>query len=234
MNFKSALLLGIFILGNSAWAESDAQRAFVCQKNIKTEELKSKLEHVQRAYDQVASIRALFEQDSYLAALETQEISNGTVLYKRPGKMQWEYQSPEPQTFTLRDKTVWLYQPEVQQVVIDNVNEVLLSDLPVSFLMGLGKLSSDFKIASGCRTTGGTAIELEPKRSSSPRKNELKSFRLLVGDKSNFPIGAKVTDVAGNVTTVLFKAVNENEPVDDKRFVAQYPAGTDVNDRRKN
>ena len=40
--------------------------------------------------------------------------------------------------------------------------------------------------------------------------------------------------MAGNVTTVLFKAVNENEPVDDKRFVAQYPAGTDVNDRRKN
>jgi outer membrane lipoprotein carrier protein len=236
MRAISALLFTVplVIMPTLARAESDASQAFLCKSALERTALESKLQEAQRAYRGIGSFRARFEQDSFLAALDAQEVSVGTVLFKKPGMMQWQYESPERQTFTLRDKTVWLYQPQVKQVMIDQLSAVILSELPVSFLMGLGDLGRDFELTQGCQTASGTVLVLVPKDKESKTPDQgLKSFKLLLAKKDAFPIGAKIADVAGNVTTLLFKSIDQNPHMSEKDFVARYPEGTDINDRRR-
>ena len=210
---------------------SPAKSAFVCKAKLSSSDLQGTLNRVQQSYQKLNSVSARFDQDSYLAALDTSETSSGTVLFSKPGRMRWDYEDPEPQQFVLRDHTVWLYQPEIKQVVIDELSQVLLTDLPVSFLMGVGNLNDGFSLKGGCKSEAGTVLTLEPRKADKKSDNSLKTFKLLVSPE-NFPAGAQVLDVVGNTTTIALSAVKENEPIEDSKFTATYPPGTDINDRR--
>lgn len=188
---------------------------------------------VQSVYGRTQTIGARFVQDSYLAALDASERSSGRVWFEKPGRMRWEYESPERQLFVVRDETVWLYQPEANQVMIDRFRDVLISELPVSFLMGLGSLSTDFSVRRACPTDGGGAVlELSPRSGGGQSTREgLDSFVLLV-NAGRMPVGAKVVDVGGNVTAIRLTEVQPNAPVPSSMFRAEFPPGTDINDQR--
>jgi outer membrane lipoprotein carrier protein len=191
---------------------------------------------VQNAYSGVQSLKAGFTQESYLASLESSETSSGSVWFSKPGKMKWNYAEPEIQTFLVKDSTLWLYQKEENQVLIDEFRKVLISDLPVSFLMGLGNLKSDFSVISACQNTEGLVFNLVPSKSkdAGAKKGDegLKGFRLLVNPNTNLPKGAMVTDVGGNVTAITLSALEANPKVNDSIFAADFPKSADINDRR--
>ena len=214
-----------------------AAGAFRCERKLARKDLQAALTKVQSRYQSIAAVRAGFSQDSYLAALDTAESSRGRVIFSKPGKMKWSYESPEPQEFVLKDHTVWLYQPEINQVLIDELSEVLLTDLPVSFLMGVGKLSEGFSLKGGCASAAGVVLELDPKQIAGSeskgvqRENSLKSISILVSPEG-FPAGVRVFDLVGNVTTIALHGMADSGGVPDSEFSVEYPSGTDVNDRR--
>ena len=198
---------------------SAAQRAIVAEK-------------LQQAYRNVQSLRADFLQDSYLAALDMQEQSTGTMVFDKPGKMRWEYQRPEPQLFIIREQEVLLHQPQEKQLLIDSAEQMLLSDLPLSFLMGVGKLSEDFKVQRACETTEGIVLWLEPKREQQAVERGLAQLRLLVSPKDFLPVGGYVVDRSGNITAILLQRLKVNSGVLSSEFQFVAPPGTDVVDRR--
>lgn len=210
-----------------------ASTAFECKAKVNRATLESALKDVQTKYQKLSGVAAEFYQDSYLVALDASESSRGQVVFSKPGRMKWRYQEPEQQEFVLKENTVWLYQPEIQQVLIDELSEVLITDLPVAFLMGVGDLGQGFKLAGGCQGSAGLLLELEPRKSVSKteREESLKRFTLLVSSE-RFPAGARVLDVVGNMTTILLRSIKENPAISEGEFSIEYPSGTDVNDRR--
>ena len=237
-----AISLAALILPGSALAQrgtsgGGATSAFKCQGKLNRKTLEETLSRVQSRYQALTAVRAGFTQDSYLAALDTAESSQGTVVFRKPGRMKWSYRLPEEQEFVLKDKTVWFYQPEIKQVLIDELSEVVLTDLPVAFLMGVGKLKEGFVLKGGCATSEGTVLELDPKQSgqgadaAAPKENSLKGIRLLVSPEG-LPAGVQVFDVVGNITTIALQGLKESAEVGESEFQVEYPAGTDVNDRR--
>lgn len=188
---------------------------------------------LQAAYQGVSSLTAEFLQHSFLQALEVAESSSGLVSFQRPGKMAWDYQEPEVQQFIFADSTMWFYQKEQNQVLIDSAKDVLLSDLPISFLLGIGDISRDFNLVGACRREEGIVLELTPKVAGDEQSGKgLKGFQLLVEPERSLPIGARVVDLGGNVTTVLLRNVTTNASLDQKRFTPSFPSGTDIQDRR--
>lgn len=177
-------------------------------------------------------MQAVFAQDSFVAALEISELSTGKVLFSKPGKMKWSYASPEEQVFLVRDQTLWFYQKRENQLLIDDFKNVLISDLPVAFLMGLGNLKNDFNVLRACRGTDGTIFELSAKSDKNDRAKELKSFELLVGE-GGLPHGARIRDAGGNSTAIVFTDVVANPVIPDAAFSPDFPKGGDINDRRK-
>ena len=223
-------LFSLLFLASDATAA--AERAFSCnagtQSTGKTASALS--EAVQNNYAAIAAMQASFEQDSYLAALETNEVSSGSVWFKKPGLMRWNYATPEKQVFLIREHTVWYYQETEKQLLIDKIDQMLLSDLPVSFLFGIGNLTRDFEALSVCKSAAGRVLTLRPRN---PSSDELKEFELLVDAVSALPRGARVTDASGNVTAIELSQINTAQISEDKIFEPDFPSGIDISDKRE-
>lgn len=228
----------IFVLIALAWVHGSrvqAQaRAFDCLpgKNLSLKNGMTIVEKVQTSYAKVNTLEASFVQDSFVSSLEVSELSSGQVWFSKPGRMKWLYARPEEQTFIVRDETLWLYQKRENQLLIDDFRNVLISDLPVAFLMGLGSLSRDFKLTKACEGIEGAVLEFVPAAKTQAGENQsLKSFKLLVS-ADYFPKGAKVSDIGGNTTAILLEDRKLNTSIEDQTYAGQFPRGADINDRR--
>jgi outer membrane lipoprotein carrier protein len=227
-----AALVGV--LADTVCAEG---KAFACPNGaeLSSTEAQELLGKVQSTYSSIETLHGGFKQDSYVAALDEQETSSGEMWFGKPGKMRWVYAKPRPQTVVINAGTLWLYQPENRQVVIDDIGNVLLSSLPVSFMMGLGNLSRDFDLKGACKGTEGVVLQLVPRKKEEKggQGDSLDGFDLLVDAEQALPKGAKISSLGGNLTSIVFSNLSTKVPAQDPgRFVLEYPKGVDVIDRR--
>lgn len=225
----------VLLLLFSASANADVLDEFECKPQgqliVNTDALVAK---VQSTYKAVSSLQAKFIQSSYLGSLDTSETSAGDVVFLKPGKMKWLYKAPEPQTFLVKDSTLWFYQPVEKQVTVDVLDKVLLSDLPVGFLMGLGDLAKEFSVKDACTAKSGILIRFIPQIApDAPEGSEqLNSFTLLVSQDTYLPKGAEILDLSSNKTSIFLDKVTINQPISEAEFNTKFPAGTDITDRR--
>ena len=231
------LLFMLILMKASAYAESPD---FVCMqgKSIEKKEAQVLLEKVQSRYNQVNNLKADFTQISFLEALETSEISSGKLYFSKPGRMKWEYQSPEKQIFLLIDKTLWFYQELDKQLVIDHFSKFLISDLPVAFVLGIGDLSSSFDIEEVCLNSSSEdfLFKLNPKSlkiGTLEQDQRLNKFELVANKNTFLPAAARIYDIASNVNTFFLEDMNVNSDLDASTFSSSFPSGIDIDDSRK-
>ena len=228
--------LGVGVLFPTCGSQAE-MKAFSCVANgeLSTDRAHEILSKVQSKYSGIEALHGDFRQDSYVAALDEQESSSGEMWFGKPGKMRWVYSKPRPQVVVINQNTLWLYQPENRQVVIDDIGNVLLSSLPVSFMMGLGNLSRDFDLKGACQGPEGVVLRLVPhkKDEKDDAGDALEGFDLLVDAAQFLPKGAKISSLGGNETSIVFSNLSTKVPAQDpRRFVLEYPKGVDVMDRR--
>ena len=226
--WRRALLCGVASV--SLWlssASAELGELSCGRKEIGREEAQRLLAKVQLAYEKVLSLHATFLQESYLSSLEVSETSSGDTWFRKPGEMKWWYRKPEEQQFLLKGTKIWIYQPTDKQVVVEELGAVLLSELPVAFLMGVGKLGETFSVDGGCETKAGVLLSLRPRNTSSG----LTSFALLVDPARSLPRGARVVDDSGNRTSLYFSTLETNPTIVPETFEPRYPDGVDVDER---
>jgi outer membrane lipoprotein carrier protein len=228
MIYKALLVnfLAFFLLVSSVYAEVQEMS---CIKKLETSALEGRVSSVEKTYASVKSLRGSFAQYAFLEALNSSEVSEGDLIFLKPGRMRWVYKKPEPQQFISDGQTLWLHQPMDNQVIVDNFKSVMRGDIPVSFLLGLGSLSKDFKVVGGCEGKGGIVVDLLPAK----KDESLQRMKLLVDASSNLPAGAEITDAAGNKNTFILKSIVSNGEIPNGAFVPSFPKGTDVVDNRK-
>ena len=94
-------------------------------------ELAARVDH---RYDQLQSLKAGFSE-SY-AGLGMTRTESGTLFLRKPGRMMWQYSTPQGKIFLLDGKYAWFYTTGDAQVQRIPANE--LDDLrsPLRFLLG--------------------------------------------------------------------------------------------------
>jgi outer membrane lipoprotein-sorting protein len=250
-SFSGIVLLSLFVVSYTGFwvAESEGvvkdetiKKAFLCIQNknvvLPSTEITA---HVQKSYSALNGLASDFSQVSYLASLDEEETSFGHMSFlasKSPqgvndkaAKMRWEYTKPEPQQFIVDGSTVWFYQALDRQVVVDEVRSLLLSEVPLAFLMGVGNLSEKFKLDKTCETAQGILLFMTVK--DEKQSGQLDSFRLLVSPSSWLPYGAQILDLGGNTTTILFTKLQVNKKLPLELFKPNWPASIDIIDKRK-
>lgn len=195
-------------------------------------ELAAVIDRVQKRYDATTDYRANFAQAQLNAAFGRTNRSSGEVLFKKPGKMRWNYAAPEPKVFVANGQTLWLYEPEDQQAFKQDLKS---SQLPaaLAFLMGKGKLSDEFEIAAAkdlpYGEPGDYQLALKPKQP----QGKYKSIFFIV-DPVSFHIRQTVLiDAQGNVNDITFSDVRINQKLADSVFQWSPPAGVRVVDTGK-
>lgn len=212
-----------------------------CERGVElsAERASTVLRSVQERYGEVKSIAANFKQYSFLAALDAEEESGGEVWFERPGKMKWHYSTPEEQVFLLSGDSIWFYQAAEKQVLVDRVEGVMLSEMPVAFLMGIGKLDQSFELKSGCEEGDNYLLELLPRAKTtlaggkdSAVDRRVTALALLVSKRSFIPGAAEITDPSGNRTRIVLGGVTTNGKIPENTFTPRFPAGVDLIDKR--
>jgi outer membrane lipoprotein carrier protein len=182
-------------------------------------------QRLQARYDTTKNFRADFRQETKVAALGQGEESFGNVVFMKPGRMHWEFQSPQPQTMIADGTTLWIYQPADRQVLKAPFTAAFVSTTPVSFLAGVGRIKDDFKVEQdthGCNAQR-IYLKLVPKNAG-----DVGGLTLAVMRSTYDIVEASVTDPVGNVTTLSFSNIQRNLDLPDDEFRFVVPDGVDV------
>jgi outer membrane lipoprotein carrier protein len=91
-------------------------------------------------YRDVRTLRAHFLQ-TYRDGHSGTQVESGTAYFSRPGRMRWEYESPESKLFIADGKTVWFFVPADRTVTRSAMKESDDWRTPLSLLTGKAKLS---------------------------------------------------------------------------------------------
>jgi outer membrane lipoprotein carrier protein len=184
-------------------------------------------ERVQRHYDGVRDLRARFVQHTARVALGSQGAAElearGEVIFAKPGRMRWSYESPAPSLVVSDGKTLWIHDPEAQEVQELTLGPGFLSGAALQFLLGEGRLLDEYAVsARGC---SGPEVELvlEPRHDTHYERLELR-----VDPKSGAVRETAVVDLLGNRTVVTLEQVRLNTGPEAGLFRFVAPPGTRV------
>ena len=128
----------------------------------------------------------------------------GHLLIKKPGKMRWEYTSPEQKLFVSDGVKIYSYIPQDKQVVVSSVPTDDTASAPDVFLAGKGNLVRDFtatltEVPAGM-LPGTKALKLVPKK---PQPDY--DWIVLLVDQTTLGLrGLMSTDAQGGTSTFSF------------------------------
>jgi outer membrane lipoprotein carrier protein len=182
---------------------------------------------VQAHYQQVKDFTASFEQAYVGGALKRRSVERGTVAIRKPGRMRWDYESPEKKLFVSDGTRMYFYVPADKQVRVSAMPEAGRVPTPILFLAGRGDLLRDFKVEEvppPAGATGARALRLRPVRP----EPEYDTLTLVVDGTSYAMRQMIVVDAQGGTSTFSFTNLRENVGVPDSRFVFTMPKGVDV------
>ncbi len=184
---------------------------------------------VQERYESIWSLTAHFVQESTSKMLNQTRVTKarGKVYFKKPGLMLWEYTTSPKNKWVSDGKTLWFYQPEEDQVIVERV-DLEKGRLFLAFLVGQGDLTKDFNIHHWDEEVGeskqGYRIELNPKE-----PHVMMDRLILTVDRKTFHVGqAEVYDVYGNLMRTLFKRFRVNLELSPDLFTFVIPPETEV------
>jgi outer membrane lipoprotein carrier protein len=186
------------------------------------------VDKMQKFYERTQDFKADFRQVQTDKVFGRKRVFDGTVKFKKPGKMRWDYKTPEKKLFVSDGKTLWLYEPEDNQAFKQNLADSALPTA-VTFLSGQGKLEKEFDVAMAEAgdveaEAGDFAIKLVPKQPTNQYK-----YIVLVVDPKDFHVKQSVIhDSQNNTNQVSFAKVELNTKIPDGQFNWAPPAGVKV------
>jgi outer membrane lipoprotein carrier protein len=182
------------------------------------------VDSLQKSYEATADFVADFRQETEVKTLNRNLKAWGKVSFKRPGKMFWQYEEPKGQFVLADGKHLYFYQPEQNQVIKSPLKNAFRSDIPLSFMLGIGNLKKDFKAALKATEPTQYILRLEPKGESGGFSE------ILVGvTKASSDISwVSVRDASNNLTTIRFSGMRKAVGVKDSLFQLEVPKGVDV------
>ncbi|VAX27144.1 Outer membrane lipoprotein carrier protein LolA [hydrothermal vent metagenome] len=194
--------------------------------NATASEEQEALDAIQKQYESVKTITARFVQKSYVKTMNQTLEAHGKVQIKKPGKMKWVYNAPEPQVLVSNEKILWLYVPDEGQVTKVPLESIYSSNTPALFLAGKGKLTDSFDVLSVSTDDGLITVVLNPKEED----NSVDRLALVADSKNYQIVGSTVYDKLGNRTEINFSDIRVNKKIPESTFEFEIPEGVELLD----
>jgi len=170
------------------------------------------------------------------------QAESGTVYFSRPGRMRWEYESPEQKLFVVDGKNVWFYVPADHTASHAKLKESSDWRTPIALLVGKADLSqlcrkievvdrladSGAKAGEESPVPGDTVLRCAPRDENAEAASKEPIF--LEVDAQSYLVRVVIHE-PGNVTTEFrFGNWEENILVAEAQFHFQPPPGVSIVD----
>jgi outer membrane lipoprotein carrier protein len=185
-------------------------------------DLKQVLDRLQRHYRDTHSFTAKFNEEIETVGAPKRQ-RQGRVSFRKPGRMRWEFETPEKQTIVSDGETLYSYDPDLNQVVETPLKQALKSSSATSFLLGIGNINRDFTAAFASPQAPNGLVDLILDAKTGGYKIEVgldpKTYNLMT---------LTLTDQLGDVTKIDFSDIHDNVQLPDSTFAFNAPAGADI------
>jgi outer membrane lipoprotein carrier protein len=158
-----------------------------------------------------------FQESLASAGIHRKE--SGTLELKKPGKMRWDYTTPQTKLFVSDGKTAYFYVPGERQARKAPVKKLDDLQSPLRFLLGKSRLESELE-----------DIELEGNvLSGVPKHLKDRVSRVwLTITPANQISRIVMEEIDGSRTEFAFSNMQENVTLADSRFKFQVPEGVEM------
>ena len=178
-------------------------------------------------FNNVKSMRAEFTQSVISNARSSVDKSQGVLQMQRPGKFHWDYKSPYEQQIVADGKKLWIYDVEMEQVIVKSM-DIALGDTPAILLSGDATITDKFIVSEITENIGGDSslfwLQLVPKQQEASFEKLLLAF-----SGSNLKI-MELKDAFGQITRLTFANLEQNPEINPSVFNFVAPPGVDVID----
>src|SRR5580704_933045 len=126
---------------------------------VPARDVRSVRQALEARYQHARTLRASFFE-RYTEGNGGESAESGTVYFSRPGRMRWEYESPEQKLFIVDGTNVWFYVPADHTASRAKIGESSDWRTPLAFLTGktnLGRLCRNIEIVDP--KSGGNSPE---------------------------------------------------------------------------
>ncbi len=177
------------------------------------------LKAVEARYNHAETLQVLFHE-SYTAPGQPRRAEAGTLTLRKPGRMRWNYTSPEGKLFVSDGKFLWLYTPSNHQVEKMKIKESDDMRAPLAFLLGKLHFDKEFRNIASAPVANGIQITADPKTDSLPYTK----VEFVVGP-DNVIRHVKVTGFDQSILEFDFDQEKLNPTLEAKLFQFTMPPG---------
>jgi outer membrane lipoprotein carrier protein len=170
------------------------------------------------------------------------QAESGTVYFSRPGRMRWEYESPERKLFLVDGKNVWFYVPADHTASHARLKESSDWRTPIALLVGKADLSQlcrkievvSRSAGSGANadseplSAGDTVFRCTPRGESAQDASKQSIF--LEVDPEAYLVRVVIHEPGDVTTEFRFGNWQENIPVPEAKFHFEPPPGVSIVD----
>jgi outer membrane lipoprotein carrier protein len=187
------------------------------------------VDKVQAFYKGIEQVTAKFRQTVTNKTFGRDDVNDGVVYIKKPGKMRWDYTAKKQKdkkaaitkSFISNGKQLFVVDKQNKQVLEKNLEKNMLP-VAVTFLYGSGDLKRDFTAKlDGRKKYGGKddlVLELTPKTPST----QYKRLFLVVAKDNHRVKESVIIDNSDNANHFRFYEPNFAKAIQDKSFEFDY------------
>ena len=204
------------------------------------------LRALEARYHHAQTLKAAFyERYSDSSSAGEGSAESGIVYFSQPGRMRWEYESPEQKLFIVDATNVWFYVPADRTVSRAKVKESSDWRTPLALLTGksdISKLCRSIEILESAKTPAttedsenrssnpeNTVLRCVPKREPADTDQEIREV-LLESDPESHLVRLIIRQPGNLETEFRFANWQENLPIAETMFHFAPPPGVTVVD----
>lgn len=172
--------------------------------------------------DKVQTFRTAFSQTLLDQNFRILQKSSGSMLFARPGRFRWTYETPYQQLIVGDGERVWFYDQDLEQVTVRKL-DLTLGSTPAALLAGGKTIEKDFDLQEIEAQGELEWLEAIP-------KSEESSFELI---RLGFSRAGELREMIlrdnlGQFTWLIFSQTEQNPDLPDTLFQFTPPDGVDV------
>ena len=172
---------------------------------------------VDERYNAMRTLRMDFTEQ--LATAGVQKRESGVLELKKPGRMRWDYQQPQPKLFVSDGKTAFFYVPGERQARKGPVKKLDDLQSPLRYLLGKSRIADELE---GLKLDGNVL-------SGTPKhlKDRVEKVELTISPEALIE-RIVIEEIDGTRTEFAFSNIQENVTIADQQFKFVPPPGIEM------
>lgn len=190
---------------------------------ITTDSIHKAITNIQSRYDRVDDLTANFTQKTYVAVMNKNVDSSGTIRWQKPSKFFINYNGAKPKQYICNGKNIWIYVPGDTQAEMYKVSDKTIPKEALEFMKGFININENFNIPGWKKIGNTTEFTFIPKS----RDTVYSKLKCLFGG-DNLLTEVTIYNRSGNVSTYKFSGTQTNTSINNAVFEFKKPKGVKI------